>query len=50
MKIVWNGMDLVILVIGAICLLLCGLGLVVSAICTTIKERREKRNERTDKA
>lgn len=50
MKIVWNGMDLVIIVIGAIGLLLCGLGLVASAIHTTIKEWRKKRNERTDKA
>lgn len=48
MKIVWNGMDLVVLAVGGISLLLIGLALIVSAIHTTIKERRKKRNERTD--
>jgi multisubunit Na+/H+ antiporter MnhG subunit len=50
MKIVWNGMDLVVLVIGAIFLLLIGFGLVALDIYTKIKERRKKRNERPDKA
>lgn len=48
MKIVWNGMDLVVLAVGGISLLLIGLALIVSAIHTTIKERRKKRHDRTD--
>lgn len=50
MKIVWNGMDLVILAVSGIILLLIGLALIVSAIHTTIKERRKKRDERSDKS
>lgn len=42
MKIVWNGIDLVILAIGAVGLLLCGIGLLISYIKTVWKERKKQ--------
>lgn len=51
MKIVWNGLDLVVLAVGIVGLLLIGLGLFVSYIKTFWKERKDRRaNDGTDKA
>ena len=43
MKIVWNGIDLVILAIGAVGLLLCGIGLLISYIKAVWEERKNRR-------
>ena len=49
MKIVWNGLDLVVLAVGIVGLLLIGLGVFVSYINTVWKERKGRRaNDGTD--
>ena len=50
MKVIWNGMDLVILIIGGGILVICGLAYIVLCVCAKIKEWRGKSRERTDKA
>lgn len=41
--IVFNGMDLIILAIGAMLLIICGIILVINSIACAVKKRQQKR-------
>ena len=41
--IVFNGMDLIILAVGAVLLVICGIILVVDRIAYAVKKRQQKR-------
>ena len=41
--IVFNGMDLIILAIGAVLLVVCGIILVIDRIACAVKKRQQKR-------
>ena len=41
--IVFNGMDLIILAIGAVLLVICGIILVIDRIAHAVKKRQQKR-------
>ena len=41
--IVFNGMDLIILAIGAVLLVICGIILVIDRIAYSVKKRQQKR-------
>lgn len=41
--IVFNGMDLIILAIGAVLLVICGIILVIDRIAYAVKKRQQKR-------